>query len=97
MLDRYSKKPTLPCLLCSTRYSELDVTAGDFFVSTMICRSCYEKLQQQPYTVSCFGKPNKVSGQTVTAFGFDPKARECKFECPDRSICRALVQVKFGV
>jgi hypothetical protein len=88
-----SVKPTMPCVLCGKRYSELDVHEGTFFVSTMICRKCYLGQQRLPHKLSCFGKRNKQRDGVVVAYGYDRSSPECGGECPDRRICQAFIQL----
>lgn len=92
-----AKNQFLPCILCGDKFSEEDIKAGLYFISTMVCKGCYDGLQSQPHSVSCFGKLSVRRGRRVDA-GYDKEAVECSEECPDRFICRAFVkQVKAPV
>lgn len=67
-------KLLLYCLLCSKRFSILDVRAGDYVPETQICIISYREMAQDP--ASCFGKQ------------YDETAVECREFCPDRSVCK---------
>ena len=88
-----SVKKLLECVECAGMYSGFDVQQGQFFVTTMVCLDCYQRMQRAPYHVSCFGKPTVTTDGKVH-HGYDADARECRLECPDRFICRVLVKRK---
>ena len=77
----------LPCLRCNRRFGKRDVEVGAFYASTMICGDCYRKGQQSPLAVWCFGKVDAKRG-------YNPDARECSSECPDREICKEFIQIR---
>jgi len=69
-----------------------------YFPSTRVCRSCYKRGQDAPYSAWCFGKPVIVGPNgRVLEYGYNEKARECREECPDRKICPIFLAEKFGV
>lgn len=68
----------LRCVLCPERFTLDDAVAGRYFIQTLICRACYERLRAKPYALSCFGK------------GYDSQDEVCQHICPDRKICHAL-------
>jgi len=89
-----SSKPQLECLKCTKRYSAKSIQRGEYRLETFLCSNCYAQMQQQPYSACCFGKPS----YTVTPenpqrqYGYNPKAIECKQLCPDRQVCKLVVQ-----
>lgn len=91
-----AKNEVIPCILCGGKFSEEDVKKGAYFVSTMVCKVCYEAMQNQPHSISCFGKLTVKQGRH-TAYGYDSEAPECSGECPDRFICRVFVKQIRGV
>lgn len=78
------------CVLCAGRFSVRDIRRGRYFVSTSICRECYEKGQQQDHSTWCFGKTDVTVNGKVVKFGYNAQAIECKKECPDRLICKVF-------
>lgn len=91
-----ARAEVMPCVLCGAKFSEEDVKKGNYFVSTMVCLECYQGMQKQPHSISCFGKLTIKNGRTVE-FGYDKEAAECSGECPDRFVCRAFVKQIRGV
>lgn len=87
-----SVKKLFECVECKETFSALDVRRGKFFVSTLVCEACYWLMKNGPYELSCFGKETVVRGNK-TFYGYDPDARECRRECPDRYICRVFVKL----
>jgi hypothetical protein len=82
----------LECVECRKGHSEWDVKGGKFFITTMMCLACYQRMQRSPHRECCFGKPTVVRGNK-TWYGYDPRARECAGECPDRHICRVMTKI----
>jgi hypothetical protein len=71
----------LECLLCKEKYDLLDVKKLRYFLDTRICGVCYRQGQKAPITVWCFGKPKAFSLKKV----------ECSKLCPDRRICKLVI------
>ena len=89
--DKLTQARLLECGECRERYSLQDVEQARYFPSTGVCLLCYQRLQARPHQVCCFGKKTlKLPGKPVK-YGWDSQAVECRFECPDRNICRAFV------
>jgi hypothetical protein len=74
----------IPCVLCGSRFSEMDVHQGRFFASTGVCLDCYRAQVLQSTRVSCFGKKGKRTA-------FNKRSVECARLCPDRIICALFV------
>ena len=87
-------KGLLECVRCNKRYSSIDVRLGRFQLETMVCSFCYGSMQKQPVRNSCFGKPGRAVTEwnSKRQYGYSPTAIECQQQCPDRFICRQLVQ-----
>lgn len=75
----------LRCVLCPRRFNTGDVEEERFFVQTMICRACYERMRARPYAESCFGKPT-----VGNRLGYDADNHVCQHVCPDRAVCPKL-------
>ena len=90
----HSAKKILECLLCFERYSVKQILAGEYQLETMICSYCYAKMQQAPYEKSCFGKPSQMINGVKKHLGYNPLAPECRERCPDRNVCRRIMQPK---
>lgn len=87
----------LGCVTCDRRYSWKDIRKGCYF-ATFVCRECYRRMVSLPYYLSCFGKPTVVIphlGQRLP--GYDEAAIECKSLCPDREICRGVLEGTISV
>lgn len=82
-------KKVLECVTCSRLFSLEDVLNGLYQLQTLVCSYCYARMQALPYEKSCFGKPMAVAGGR-RLYGYDPDARECREECPDRELCRQV-------
>lgn len=67
------------CLLCRNTFSTTDIVKGKYFASTGICRACYEEGQKTENSIWCFGS-------------YSVEYTECKFDCPDRKICKGFTQ-----
>jgi hypothetical protein len=72
------KSPVLGCALCSERFSEFDVAAGLYFVSTHVCLDDYIKLSKSKQT--CFAKE------------YDPESFICRTVCPDNKVCKQFME-----
>ena len=81
----------LECLLCLERYGREDVRSGLYRLETFVCSRCYRKMQAKPHAASCFGKPTFVAEGKVLR-GYSEKAEVCQTVCPDREVCRKVVQ-----
>jgi hypothetical protein len=68
------EKPLLACLLCSKKYSIVDIRNGRYFPETGICIMCYRRMAKDDGT--CFAKQ------------YDASAIECHEFCPDRRVCK---------
>ena len=69
-----------------------ELESGQYNVLTLVCGSCYVRMQKAPYHVSCFGKPTIVDQEGKLLFrGYSAKAEECQRWCPDRALCREVV------
>lgn len=84
----------LQCVECFGKYSAEDVKQGLFFATTMVCKECYLARQNQPHSLSCFGKTTLAKNGRIVGLGYDISAPECSGECPDRFICRAFLSSK---
>lgn len=71
----------LECLLCGDRYSADDVLKGLYFASTGICKKCYMQGLKAENSIWCFGT-------------FSVEYLECRFDCPDRKICKYFTSQK---
>ena len=71
----------IPCVICRVGYS---LDSGDLFLSTGVCRYCYRDGVAAPAHCWCFGKENE----------YDPADKDCTERCPDRTICKAVVEGK---
>ena len=80
------------CVVCASRFSEAAVRDGTFFLETLVCLNCYQRMYRQPRSVSCFGKDTLRQKGGGHQYGFDPHALECKSVCPDRNICQTFVR-----
>lgn len=81
----------LECLLCFARYSNEDILNGTYNIETFICSFCYERMQQSPHNISCFGKPTFIENDK-RLYGYQPESKECNQLCPDREICKRVVR-----
>ena len=63
----------LQCVECGGKFSLAAVREGRFYVPTMTCRACYQRLEASP--ASCFGKEHA------------PGSAECRLHCLDRAVC----------
>jgi hypothetical protein len=79
---------SLECILCEHQFSLDDVRLLNFFPSTGVCFDCYQKGQSASFATWCFGKTS-VTGPNgnLLQYGYDPEAKVCSEECPDRRIC----------
>jgi len=86
----------IQCALCEQQFSVSQLS--QLALSTMVCGACYKTMQQQPISVSCFGKISVyrfMEGKPVQVQrGFHPQAAECNEWCPDRRICKAVLYGK---
>lgn len=80
------QKKILQCLLCSEGYSKPAVFAGKYFIDSGICIECYKKMQNQPASISCFGKLPKGRD-----FGYSSKHPVCSSICLDRIACATFI------
>jgi hypothetical protein len=78
------------CRTCGKRFNENSVAENLFFPETQTCTSCYRAMQFQPHEVCCFGKHTVKDGGRVL-LGYNPRAFECLWACPDRKICRKFL------
>ena len=81
-------KDQLPCVICNVYYP-MTVIGTEFFISTGVCLRCYAMGVDLPSEIWCFGKPKM----------YVPASDACKRLCPDRVVCRRVVQgnVDFGI
>jgi len=80
----------LVCLLCGHLFNTDDIRRLQYFSSTNICFECYACGQQAAHANWCFGKTTFKDGK-VHKYGYDPRKRACREECPDRKICPLFV------
>lgn len=84
------RAPIVECVLCTKRYSMADILGGRFWVETLICSPCYAKMQAAPFHESCFGKPSEIRPDGKR-YGYTRTSKACLEWCPDRLICRRIV------
>ena len=84
--------PLLGCVRCSRRFSQNDILSGLYQIETFVCSYCYAEMQQASYEKSCFGKPMLRLPTGRLLFGWNSKAWECTQICPDRNLCRKVLQ-----
>ena len=82
----------LECILCHAKFNEQSVRGLDYFATTGICFNCYLNGQKSPYVIWCFGKKDiRTLSNQLVEFGYDPEAKACSLECPDKKICQLFV------
>lgn len=80
------EKKLVECLLCNERYSKHSIIEGGFYLESGVCKSCYNKMQLQSQTLSCFGKlPSKK------LHGYNSENIVCSSICPDRVACAQYI------
>jgi hypothetical protein len=78
----------MECILCERKFDLADVKILRFFPSTGVCFDCYHRGTKNKRAAWCFGKGSITGlGGQVLEYGYNPKARECQSECPDRKFC----------
>ena len=77
---------TLGCIICSEKF-RLDQIGVSFFISTGVCLVCYRVGKLMSAEEWCFGKKEI----------YEPESQECRLLCPDRKICRLVVQGKLSL
>lgn len=93
MADAETESGGVECLLCMERYTKADIEAGLYWIETLVCSKCYAKMQQSSHPVSCFGKPTFILENGKRLYGYNGCVEPCKSVCPDRKICRRIVDV----
>src|SRR6185503_1135643 len=75
---RDMSRKIIQCLICDKKYSVEDILSSKYFVDTLVCLVCYNRMQADKRC--CFAKE------------YDASAEECSRFCPDRSICVQFVK-----
>lgn len=71
----------IPCILCD-RIFPLARAKQEIVMSTGVCIHCYQEGVNMKTTEWCLGKKSM----------YDSDSLECKSLCPDRSVCKLIIQ-----
>ena len=73
----------IPCAVCSKKFA-LDQVGRGLFITTGVCAECYYYAQKLPAKIWCFASEE----------AYDEDSTACRELCPDRKICRKVLQGK---